>query len=415
MPGTDYDLHRLLAPVDAETFFQDYWEKQALVLPRRDPLYYAGLLSSADVDHIIAFTRPKFPDPSAFSSERPKQKTYVQGWLADRPSEPGIHFPGISELQQVYAQGKTISIMTMQQRWLPIAVLCRHLEAVFHCPVHANMYLTPPGAQGFDAHFDTHEVLVLQLEGHKHWKLYGPGRALPLVDEGFPVARDTLGPPREVILEPGDLLYLPRGHVHEAFTSECASLHLTVGINVFRWVDLMQEALTLLAREDRRFRESLPPGSLAGEVPAALGERFRELLDALANRARAEESLGQLGDGFFGQLQPLPGGRFAPPTDVPELSSDTLLEKVPGMMCRVTQEGGWVVIAFPGGHLGGPSKIAPALRFVAAQPRFTVADLPELGGAAQLVLARRLLREGLLVVAGPGVATHQSPRGTGTE
>ena len=39
--------------------------------------------------------------------------------------------------------------------------------------------LTPEGAQGFDPHFDTHEVFVLQVEGHKHWRLYGPGRVLP--------------------------------------------------------------------------------------------------------------------------------------------------------------------------------------------------------------------------------------------
>src|SRR5215469_8498820 len=99
--------------------------------------------------------------------------------------------------------------MTMQHRWPPAAALCRSLEAVFHCPVHANMYLTPEGAQGFDAHFDTHEVFVLQLEGSKQWRLYGEPRALPLVDERFNIPRDQLGPVREVELSAGDLLYIP--------------------------------------------------------------------------------------------------------------------------------------------------------------------------------------------------------------
>src|SRR5262249_26034330 len=142
--------------------------------------------------------------------------------------DESVRFPGISELQSVYMQGRTVVIMTMQQRWRTIAVLCRNLERVFHCPVHANLYLTPAGAQGFDAHFDTHEVLVLQLEGRKTWRLYGPTRTLPLVDERFNLPRERLGQAREMELNPGDLLYVPRGHVHEAFTSQDTSVHLTV-------------------------------------------------------------------------------------------------------------------------------------------------------------------------------------------
>ncbi|MDB5308472.1 MAG: Cupin 4 family protein [Gemmataceae bacterium] len=78
----------------------------------------------------------------------------------------------------------------MERRWHPVALLCRNLEIVFHCPVHANMYLTPEGAQGFDAHFDTHEVLVLQLEGTKTWRVYGSARTAPLVEEGFTGPKD---------------------------------------------------------------------------------------------------------------------------------------------------------------------------------------------------------------------------------
>src|SRR5207248_4395413 len=97
----------------------------------------------------------------------------VQAWLAERSLNDSVQYPGVRELHQVYEQGRTIVVMTMQHRWPPAAVLCRCLEAAFHCPVHANMYLTPKGAQGFDAHFDPHEVFVLQLEGRKTWRLYG--------------------------------------------------------------------------------------------------------------------------------------------------------------------------------------------------------------------------------------------------
>lgn len=401
MPDIDLDLRKLLAPIGEAAFFGAHWEKEPLHLARGWTDYYTGLFSSKDVDSIIAFTRPKFADTGAFKPEVPRQKSFVQGWLADRTQEEETSYPGIGELRRVYSQGRTVVIMSMQQRWPSIAVLCRNLESVFHCPVHANLYLTPAGAQGFDAHFDTHEVLVLQLEGHKTWRLYGPTRRLPLVGERFNVPREKLGPVREVHLQTGDLLYVPRGHVHEAFTAEEASMHLTVGVNVYRWADLLHEALASLTRDDERFREALPVGMLRGEaLPAAMTDRFGELLSVLLREARAEEALRQLGDQFFSHMQMLPGSHFTPPPKEEAIDLDTMLEKTPGAVCRIVEEGAWVAIEFPGGRMGGPLKIASALRFVARAERFRVRDLPDdLGSEAKLVLIRRLVRERLLTVA----------------
>lgn len=401
MAETDLDLRKLLAPVEPETFLRDYWERQPLHLSQQDPGRYSNLFRSSDVDTLIAFTRPRFADSGAFKPEAPRQASFVQGWPADHPFPENNSFPSVAELQAVYARGKTVVIMTMQQRWLPIALLCRKFESFFHCPVHANLYLTPAGAQGFDAHFDTHEVLVLQLEGQKHWRLYGPARKLPLVGERLTVPREELGPVREICLEAGDLLYIPRGHVHEAFTSEGASMHLTVGINVFRWADLLHEAVEWVARREERFRESLPPGLLGGEeTPAHVQEHFRELLSALREAARPDDAMRHLGDMFFAQMPVLPNNHFAAPPQEESIDLDTVLEKNPGAVCRVFREGSWVVLSFPGGQVGGPLKIASALRFVAATNRFTVRELPDdLGGEAKLVLVRRLLRERLLTVA----------------
>ena len=314
MAPTKFNLGALLGPIGIDTFFRDYWESQPLHVARGEPGFYAGLLSTADVEHVVAFTRPKFVDPASFEAKPPRARTFVQGWLADRRLQDEAKYPSLDDIHRVYDRGMTVIIMTMQQRWAPVATLCRELEAFFRCPVHANLYLTPEGAQGFDAHFDTHEVFVLQLEGAKQWRLFGAPRPLPLVDERFDVPRNKLGPPREVQLEAGDLLYIPRGFVHEAFTSEQASLHLTVGVNVYRWADLLGEALSALTREDQRFREAIPREVLG---PAGLGpavrERFTELVEALAARADVEKAVGKLGDQFFGQLLPLPGQGFAPP------------------------------------------------------------------------------------------------------
>lgn len=405
MGASKFDLETLLRPSDPASFFRDCWERQLLHVARGEPGFYQGLLAASDVEQVIAFTRPKFVDAGSFSGSASRAPTYVQGFMAERQLQDGVKYPSLDEIHRVYSKGLTVIVMTMQQRWGPIAALCRGLEGVFHCPVHANLYLTPTGAQGFDAHFDTHEVFILQLEGTKRWRLYGSPRSLPLVDEKLDRPKAQLGSPREVQLEAGDLLYVPRGFVHEAFTSEQASMHLTVGVNVYRWADLLGEALTVVAREDERFRESLPLGMLGTtSVTDAVRARFTELLQALAHSARAEQAIGSLGDQFFSKLIPLPGNRFAPPDGAAEITLDTVLQRTPGLICRVVEEGGWVAIEYPGGQVGGPRKIAGPLHFVARAERFTPRELPgELSGDAKLLLARRLVTERMMHVADGGV------------
>ncbi|HJT78220.1 MAG TPA: hypothetical protein VJ739_13535, partial [Gemmataceae bacterium] len=61
-------------------------------------------------------------------------------------------------------------------------------------------------------------------------------------------------------------------------------------------------------------------------------------------------------------------------------------------------------------RVAGPVRIAAALRFIARSERFPARALPELGDDAKLVLARRLVREGLLTILGaPPQAARPAP------
>jgi ribosomal protein L16 Arg81 hydroxylase len=392
-----FDLAKLLGSMEPETFFRDFWEKKPLAVSRNDAAYYRGLFSLRDLDSLIAFTRPKFFDnlkPGA-----PSRHNVVHGRLPDEEPFAG-YYPDLAEVHRAFAHGKTLLITGMQQRWPAVAAMGRHLEAFFGCHVHTNLYLTPPGAQGFDAHYDTHEVFVLQIDGDKHWRLYGALRDLPLPNEQAAVPKDQLGAAtQEVLLRPGDLLYIPRGHVHEAFTSERASLHLTVGVNVVRWLNVLQRVLEAAGAADVRFRQSLPLGLLCADAPPpAVKERFQELLQLVVNMADLEGALGAMTAGFLGKLAALPQDYFA--MDDPErINLDTLVERAAGVICRVVREGDQVVLQAPGARIDGPASIAPALHFIARTRRFTPAALPDdLSADAKLALIRRLLREKLLTV-----------------
>ena len=103
---------------------------------------------------------------------------------------------------------------------------------------------------------------------------------------------------------PGDTLYLPRGWLHEALTSDTDSLHITVGVNVYTWLDALRAALDELA-DDVAFRalapddggsrptcsSGSPRGSTPDDVARRRARRFvdtrRPILDGQLDELRA--------------------------------------------------------------------------------------------------------------------------------
>ncbi|KAL9189835.1 hypothetical protein ACHAXT_009510 [Thalassiosira profunda] len=163
------------------------------------------------------------------------------------------------------------------------------LESEFRCMVGSNAYLTPLHSQGFAPHYDDVDVFILQLEGFKRWRVHAPfnkRETLPRessrdysqkeVEEGGEEILD-------VVLGPGDVLYLPRGWIHQAETvarpknvpklagiKDEHSLHLTVSaMQKWCWADflevLMPEALESAATSDKTIslREGLPRNFLS--------------------------------------------------------------------------------------------------------------------------------------------------------
>ena len=165
--------------------------------------------------------------------------------------------------------------------------------------MQANAYYTPAGSQGLPVHHDTHEVISLQVAGSKRWLVYEPVLELPLKNQRY---RSALGEPGEPVLDvtlrAGDTLYLPRGWLHQALTSDEDSLHITVGINVRRWVDEARAELDE-AENELAFRQTID-----AEEPPEL-----PTLDADAVRARARarfvDSRRPILDGQLSELRAL--------------------------------------------------------------------------------------------------------------
>jgi ribosomal protein L16 Arg81 hydroxylase len=103
--------------------------------------------------------------------------------------------------------------------------------------------------------------------------------------ESFPSARqvrqikrDALPPlVKGLTLNPGQVLYIPRGAYHEALTSDSFSLHLTIGVFPDTWADLASR----LIEKQATFREALPAASSGQQLKDDLTRRINELATTL--------------------------------------------------------------------------------------------------------------------------------------
>jgi bifunctional lysine-specific demethylase and histidyl-hydroxylase MINA len=162
-----------------------------------------------------------------------------------------------------YLQRGATLVLDLMERLSPgVAAVAASLEAVTGSPVVCNAYCSFNAHQGFSSHFDSTDVFVLHIEGEKTWRLYEGRFEHPLQSdyarlppEQHAQARGKLL--KEVLLTPGDVLYIPRGQYHDAVASSEACLHLTFGIVPRTGHDF----LTVLLRSldaDPLFREALP-------------------------------------------------------------------------------------------------------------------------------------------------------------
>jgi len=273
----------------------------------------------------------------------------------------------------LFRDGATVVLQGLQRYWPPLTELCRELELQLGHPCQANAYLTPPGSQGFARHQDTHDVFVFQTHGTKEW---------------------TVGDD-DVLLEPGVSMYLPTGTPHSARSQDDTSLHVTIGINRFTWRDALARVTRQLLA-DSRYDEPLPAGYL--DDPLRLARPLAAELESLAKAiaaTEADEMVEERTMAFLTDRPPLVRGGLLDQQQ--PIDDATHLERRPGAVCVLRPGADRLRVLLGDRELRVPSYLEPAMVFVRDHPSWQVRELP-LDPQSRLVLARRLVREGLLQV-----------------
>jgi ribosomal protein L16 Arg81 hydroxylase len=208
----------------------------------------------------------------------------------------------------------------------------------------------------------------------------------------------------DVVLEPGDSLYLPRGYLHSADALGEISIHLTVGVHPVTRHHLVRQ-LIARAQDDPALRTSLPMGVdlgdsqvLAAELSATVSALAAHLASA-AGSAAVEALAAAVADEVTTQTRPAPLGPLAQLRAVETLGPETALSLRRGLRCRITRRGGELQLRLLDRTIELAISAENAVKAVLTGELLTPASLPGLDADEQLALARRLLREGVLVPA----------------
>ena len=387
-------------------FARDYWGVRPLYSPADSlPGGFSDLFCAAAADELLTERTLRTPfirmanEGTVLAPERFTGSGGFGAQVADQVDS--------AKVLREFAAGSTIVLQGLHRSWPALSAFTRQLVAELGHPAQVNAYITPESSRGFDPHYDVHDVFVLQVSGEKRWTIHAPVREHPRPDEPWAArraavqARASEEPVIDVVMRPGDALYLPNGWLHSAVARAGTSIHLTIGVAALTGADVVRELVAEISRHPD-LRAPLPisgqdaaPEGLEGAVQDATAA-FARALAAHAAGDGAARTADAVRRSLQHMLRPEPVAPLATVHAAADLSPKTVVRLRDGLAAQVSADAGGVHLDADGQGLKLPIECEAAIRALARGERHWAGALPELDEPDSLVVTRRLLRSGML-------------------
>ncbi len=390
-------------------FLAQTLHRSHLVIPG-PPADVAGLLSWDDLNSILANHRLEPPRLrlSADGETLPAHR-YASAFTNRRAAT--WHRLQPADLHARLAEGASLVLDAIDEIHPPIRAVAEQLERFLGTPVQANAYASWTAKEGFGTHWDDHDVVVVQLRGAKRWRLYGPTRTAPTWRDIETPAEPTGEPIADLVLTPGDVLYLPRGWWHAVTADQgTESLHLTFGLVAHTGADLLAWTVDQL-RAKTALRLDVPRFAPQDDQAAYIAD-LRQALIAELNApdllTRWAASVDTTHAGRPAPSLPFVSGLPIPRTDDEETAARKLKIELTAPRARLTGDlaGGTVTLAAAGTEWDFKAKASPALELLLHRGVVGVGDFADIAGI-RVADALALLSE---LLAGQAVRVVESDR-----
>ncbi len=372
MANMPFDLDTIMAPLGGEVFLKDFWGQRPLHLegtPEKfgDVMNWQGLNRLLDMTTIwsgksMMLVLDKTTIPPADYTTRDSGR---DGGQVLRPIP--------QKVQALLKRGATLILNDIDQLSPEMSAFADTLERTLGCKVQGNLYMSSKRKQGFEAHFDTHDVVAVQVEGEKTWSVFEGRADHPIAHPMFrnysqahhEEAKGQLW--KEVRMKPGDLLYLPRGQYHYALADDGGTIHIAFGLTYPIGIDVMSYLFERMIAEPV-MRANLPRG---GEALTSHLEDIAKAIGDVVRSPQTRDDIKAFQDGFHYDRE-----RY----DLPELlADDDLGYVVIARNVRLVEKNGrfGLLEEGTGKGVGVPTEVAPMVDWVLKRSQFNKREFAE--------------------------------------
>jgi len=367
-------FREILSPLSPEEFFGSIWNRR--------PIHISG--PAGKFDSVFSWQEfNRLLNMSKLWSER-SMKIVLDGQNLDLAEYGRIgqtregfqaNMPDAQQTIELLRRGATVILDLIESLSPSVAAVAAALQTATGGVAVCNAYCSWRAHQGFMVHFDNTDVFALHIEGRKIWRVYegrvdnaidAPGHNYGSFDtDHHGRAKGNLL--EEIEMNPGDVLYLPRGQYHEALATSDASLHLSFGIGQPTGIDVIARLLRSLPDESL-FRENLPHfdrPQAHREHLRAIADRIHEILsqNSLSDQVREWQRDRALSERY---------GRF----DLPSREQPVQF-RVRSLGVRMDSHQGHPVLVLPGGELALKPEEQAAATWVLSRDYVEVPELQE--------------------------------------
>jgi len=378
-----FSFEKLINPYTPAEFFRGYFEQQPLLIKRNDPGYYHGLLNPADLDQILFYW------PNSLSTVNAKEGKGSRMSMGSKATQRNLQ-----SILKGFSEGHSIILDSLDNRHPPLTKLCALLEMEHTWPYQTNIYITPPGSQGFKTHADNHSVFILQTTGRKSWRV---NKSITAYADRTKEQKHEIDADNHLafILEEGDLLYIPKHFEHDAVSDEASSVHITLGMHPPSWFGAVSFVLNQSIYSLPALENSLPPGYVE-QPPEKLGKELELWMGELAKldfTAIAKAFIDRRKDDFRGLFFGALEQRLLP---IPvNLETNYIVNQA--LKMKIETFGETCQIMTPHKPVELPALFAEQIKYCLSGHTIKGSQIPGMDPTEQTVLLQRLLAEGLLV------------------